>query len=88
VVSISQRVLSQSEYVFDQASTNRIGVSQLEAFEMANRLMQLWGVQGLVLVFRTLTAITAGEQLFTHRLAGVSSPGYYSGAVERYTQSE
>lgn len=33
----------------------------LRHFEMANRLMQLWGVQGLVLVFRTLTAITAAR---------------------------
>jgi hypothetical protein len=44
---------------------------------MANRLMQLWGVQGLVLVFRTLTAITAGKQLFTHRLARSLTPGCY-----------
>ncbi len=55
---------------------------------MANRLMQLWGVQGLVLVFRTLTAITVGKQLYTRRLIRSFISGYYSGAVERYTQSE
>jgi hypothetical protein len=81
-------IVHKGEYVFDQASTNRIGVSQLGHFEMANRLMQLWGVQGLVLVFRTLTAITVGKQLYTRRLIRSFISRVLPGAVERYTQSE
>lgn len=69
VVSISPRVL------FTKVSTSstrrqRTGSAflSLRHFEMANRLMQLWGAQGLVLVFRTLTAIIVGKQLYTRRL--------------------
>lgn len=60
----------------------------LRHFEMANRLMQLWGVQGLVLVFRTLTAITVGKQLYTRRLIRSFISVVLLRAVERYTQSE
>ncbi len=61
-------IVHKGEYVFDQASTNRIGVSQLEALRNGKPLDATLGVQGLVLVFRTLTAITVGKQLYTRRL--------------------
>ncbi|MCS6067608.1 hypothetical protein LNO81_13240 [Klebsiella variicola subsp. variicola] len=69
VVSISQRVLFTKEST-SSTRHQRTGSAclSLRHFEMANRLMQLWGVQGLVLVFRTLTAITVGKQLYTRRL--------------------
>ena len=69
VVSISQRVLFTKEST-SSTRHQRTGSAclSLRHFEMANRLMQLWGVQGLVLVFRTLTAIIVGKQLYTRRL--------------------
>ncbi len=54
-------IVHKGEYVFDQASTNRIGVSQLEALRNGQPLDATLGVQGLVLVSRTLTAITAAR---------------------------
>jgi lambda family phage tail tape measure protein len=61
-------IVHKGEYVFDQASTNRIGVTQLEALRNGQPLDATLGRSGLVLEYRTLTATTAGEQLFTHRL--------------------
>jgi hypothetical protein len=81
-------IVHKGEYVFDQASTNRIGVSQLEALRNGQPLDATLGRSGYGTGVQNVNSDNSRRTTVHAPISRSLTPGCYSGAVERYNQSE